>query len=258
MDPKAKIIKLLKYLRGLFLAATVFLVPLLILAILPELFKEQVSWINIMRNTLPGLLAAGTAFFLASRFVEALYDLSDWREGAKHIWRGIFGQPSFRPFVMVVEGRIKELGSDSTLVRIGGRGGILTYNDSAAVLEQGGRLTRVIGPGQMDSLELFERVRDVIDLRPMRWEYPVEALSKEGILVTVSVDVTFQVDTGGREPTDKTPYPALNEAIFKASTCRWMRRPGGSDDDQYFDWARRVIDQRDRGGLARHYSPLQT
>jgi regulator of protease activity HflC (stomatin/prohibitin superfamily) len=83
----------------------------------------------------------------------------------------------------------------------------------------------------------------------MRWDYEVSALSKEGIPVTVSVDVTFQIDTGDNVPSDSIPYPALNEAVFKASTCRWMRPPGGSEDDQYFDWARRLIISNTEGDL---------
>jgi hypothetical protein len=244
-----------KYFGRILLAMAVVFVPLLILAVVAELYKQRTSpsdlWVGLrlIRDMMPALLAVGVALLLTAKFVEVLYALDGWQDGLGHVWRGIFGRRSFGPLVLVSGGKVNERGGDSVLTRVGGRGGILVYNDSAAVLEQGGRLTRVVRPGKLDSLELFEKVRDVIDLRPMRWEYKVSALTREGIPVTMSADVTFQIDTGGREPKDKSPYPALDEAIFKASTCRWMRAPESDEDDQYFDWARRVIISDTEGSL---------
>lgn len=254
--------RILLYYGKVLLAAAAFLGPLSILAILAELDKERISLNNIARlfavpgiyprltrDMLPGMLAVSAAIFLASSFIASLYELNNWRKGAGHIWRCIFGQSSFSPFVIVADGKIDK--GDDVLMPVGGPGSILIHNDSAVVLERGGRLTRVLGPGQFGfgSLRPFEKVHDVIDVRPMRWEYAVIALSKEGILVTVYAEVNFQIDTGGREPTAETPYPALDEASFKASTSRWMRDPKGSEDDQYFDWARRVIISETEGAL---------
>jgi len=252
----------------MLLAAAAFLTLLLILAILTEFYAEfdrertllgnlshlfavpGVGW-RLIRDTLPGILAAGAALFLASNFIASLYELISWREGTEHILRCTFGQSAFAPFIRVEGGKVDAKVSDDVLTRIGGPGSALVYNDSAVVLERGGRLTRVLRPGQFGfgSLQPFEKVYDVIDVRPMRWEYAVNALSKEGIPVTVYADVKFQIDTGGREPTDTTPYPALDEAILRASTCRWMRDPEGSEDDQYFDWARRVVISETEGSL---------
>lgn len=258
--------RMLIYYGRILLATTAFLGLLLILAILAELYtaldEEQIApdnlshlftvpgiGLRLIRDMLPGILAVSAALFLASNFIASLYKLSNWREGAGHIRRCIFGQPAFAPFVLVVDGKVDVEGSNGTLMRIGGPGSILTYNDSAVVLEQGGRLTRVVEPGKMDALGRFEKVRDVIDVRPMRWEYRVNALSKEGIPVVVYANVHFQIDTGGRESTAETPFPALDEAVFRASVGRWMRHPEASEDDQSFDWARRVIISETEGAL---------
>jgi regulator of protease activity HflC (stomatin/prohibitin superfamily) len=240
--------RIFAFLGKVLLAAAVLLGPLFVLAALPELLKEQISLRNILRNMLPGILAEFVAFFLASRFITSLYELRSWREGAGHIVRCALGRPSFPPFVIASGGRITA-SNDHILMRIGGPGGILTHADNAVVLEQGGRLTRVIGPGNFAQLGPFEKVHDVVDVRPMRWEYKVAALSKEGIPVTVYADVTFQIDTGKNTPTEAKPYPASDDAVFTASTCRWMRAPGGSEDDQYFDWARRVVIGNTEGDL---------
>jgi len=257
--------KLLAYYGKILLAAAVLFGLLLALAIAAELYTAlsggQVSPEDplqmfslpgvrgrLIRDMLPGVLAVGAAFFLASNFVASLYALEGRRDAAGHLWRCIFGQPSFSPYVRVSEGEVKTDG-DHVLMRMGGPANVLTTTNSAVVLERGGRLTRVLGPGKLSPLEPFEKVRHAIDVRPMRWEYEVKALSKEGIPVTLAVDVNFQVDTGGQEPTDQTPYPVLEEAIFKASISQWMRRPGGSEDDQYFDWARRVVIGETEGTL---------
>jgi regulator of protease activity HflC (stomatin/prohibitin superfamily) len=249
MDAKTKIVKMLRYSVKVMLAVMLVFGTLFILAFLAELGKASFSLLNVIRNMLPGALGIGAAIVLASHFVATLYALDNWVDGATHIIRGIFGQPTMKPIMIVSEGKVNALASDKVLVRVGGQGGILIYNDSAVVLEQGGRLTRVLGPGSFDKLACFERVHDVIDLRPMRWDYEVEALSREGIPVTVSVDVTFQINTGGQASSDSIPYPALDQAVFTASTCRWMRSPEGGEDDQYFDWARRVIISNTEGDL---------
>lgn len=256
-DPRRE---LLYYLRIGLMAGGV-LGFLLTPVVLVELYKTPVplregatllsvrsAW-HLICNILPGILAISAACFLACSFVKSLYDLKSRWEAFDHIQRCILGQSSFAPFIKVEDGRITM--AKDVLKRIGGPCSLLSYKDTAVVLEQGGRLTRVIGPGTIafGALGRFEKVRDVIDLRPMRWEYRVLALSKEGIEVTLSVEVHFQIDTGGREPTDRLPFPALDEAVFKASISRWMRDPELAEDDQSFDWARRVIISETEGIL---------
>jgi hypothetical protein len=249
VDPK----KMLLYYVKVLLAAAAFLGLLFILPIPAEMYREHISLANpsdlfavpgiyrrLIRDMLPGILAVGAAFFLASNFTASLYKLGTWKEGLDHIGRCIFGQPSLSPTVRVSDGEVKT-NDDDILTRVGGPGGIVIYNDSAVVLERGGRLTRVLGPGEIGTLERFEKIRDVIDLRPMRWEYEVDAMSKEGIPVTLYADVHFQIDMGHREPTQENPYPALEEAIFRASTSRCMRDADAGEDEQYLDWARCVI-----------------
>ena len=238
----------LQYYFKLLLALVLF-TALLTLAIPAELYGSSTrvaelggflglrrNLLRLMVDLLPGLLAIGAALVMASTFVASFYKLSR-HEATEHIWRSIFGQHSFSPFIMVAEGQVRPGGS-RVLTKLGGPGKILVYNDSAVVLERGGRLTRVLGPGKIATLAPFEKPRDVLDVRPTHWDYQVEALSREGIPVSVSADVEFQIDTGGRVPTAETPYPARDEAIFKASIGRWMLAPTAGDS---FDWARRVI-----------------
>lgn len=247
-----KLLRILQYLLKTALATIGVGGLFLTLSILAQIYsphaRETVSPGLVVIGMLPGLCAVGAALFLASNFIVSLYRLRRQRDGFGHIWRSLVGRLSFSPYVIVSEGMVNPRSSE-ILKCVGGPGGILIYNDSAVVLEQGGRLTRVMRPGSFSSIGRFEKVHDVIDLRPMHWSYTVSALSKEGIPVSAIVAVEFQVDTGGRAPTDKEPFPATDEAIFTASTCRWMRDPDNSEDDQYFDWARRMVIGDTEGSL---------
>jgi hypothetical protein len=101
MDFRTKLIRMLEYYAKILLATTLLLGLLFVLAILAESGKERISPINIVRDMLPGILATGMAILLASNFVATLYELDDWRDGARHILRGMLGQPTMRPIIIV-------------------------------------------------------------------------------------------------------------------------------------------------------------
>jgi regulator of protease activity HflC (stomatin/prohibitin superfamily) len=185
------------------------------------------------------LMVTGVLVYLCTDFVRAIYGLHSRGAGAGFLERQLFGVSSFKPFLIVKEGKLPAASKDP-LVRIGGPGTLIIYNDSAVVLEKAGRLTRVEKKGYI-TLTGFEKVWDVIDLRPQRWVYDVDAVTKEGIPVKCQADVTFQIDDGGQAPKEDEPYPADARAIFVAATSKWMREASRSEDEQTFDWARRAI-----------------
>jgi len=198
------------------------------------------TYLKLARDFMPAVIGIIAAYLLAARFVTDLYGLRNWGEGAKHLQRCLFGVPTRAPFVCVAEGQV-QAGDDHVLMRVGGPGRVVTYNNSAALLEKGGKLTRIVPPGTRITLEPFEKIRDTLDLRPMRWQYQIEALSKDGIEVTVEVDITFQINTKRRSPTGKTPFPAAESAIFRAATARVIHSPDAEAPDDSLDWARRLI-----------------
>jgi hypothetical protein len=63
-------------------------------------------------------------------------------------------------------------------------------------------------------------------------------MTKEGIPVTWDVEVHYQIDDGGRDSTEKSPYPFAREAVFRAATSQWRREAGA---DQDLDWEGRVV-----------------
>lgn len=179
---------------------------------------------NVAGGMLPGGAVILTALLLCANLIDALYGPK--AKGRQFLTQRLFGRSGFSPYLIIGGGDIV-LGVESVKQR-GGPGGIVLRQDSAVILEAGGALTRVIrGPG-FPHLQPFEKVWDIIDLRPQRWPFKVSAVTSDGIPLTYEVAVKFQVG-----PTD--------EDIFKAATCTWIRDAWRTEPDRMMDWPKRVI-----------------
>ena len=250
----------------------VILVLTVLTAIFSQPFRTPLELLLAMTTNLVVLVVAFaviivTISLLASRFVSAVYNLDGLREGGLRegglregglregigvLIRNLFGKSGFGPLVTASQGEITR-GQDNVVMKVGGPGGVVIHNDTAVVLEERGKLTRVVGPG-LPVLEPFEKIYDVIDLRPKRWVCSVEAMSKEGIPITWEVEVCYQIDDGGQRPTDDVPYPLSEEAVFRAATGKWRRERGQVQDLDWEGWV--VISQAQgalRGMLARRH-----
>ncbi len=197
---------------------------------------------------LPILMALTSVALLASRFLRDLYNIKSLPEAFAFLSRLFFMPIKFAPYLLIKEGRIA-LGEGSGLHKIGGPGYLVVYHDSAVVTEQFGKLKRVITSG-FPRLERFERVWEIVDLRPQRWPFKVNGMSREGIPVSCIADITFRIDDrvqvadGEFQPKqvsdeNKEPYPFTEAAVFRAATSRWVRPPDWTGRPQ--DWAGRVV-----------------
>ena len=216
-----------------------------------DLLGWKVDWqkwlfIMILRDMLPGAVVAGLLAWLSSDFVRAVFGLKTRGDGFDFVKRRMFGLLSFKPYVIIKDGKLPS--DKEPLMHAGGPGSLIVYKDSAVVLEKAGKLTRVARKGFV-TLDAFEKVWDVVDLRPHRWAYDVSAMTKDGIPVTCQADITFQIDDAGQPPSEEEPFPATDQAIFYAATRKWMRETDRSKDDQVFDWARRAIIGNTEGAL---------
>ena len=236
-------------------------------------------------NSLPAFLALAAIFlWLAPRFIRGLYDTRDMGEARSFLQRLVFGMSRLKPIIIVREGKIA-VGSGSFFDRVGGPGFIIVYNDSAVVLERAGRLTRVLGPS-VGFLEPYERIWEVIDLRPQRWLFTDHAMTKEGIPISCEVDVTFKIDdrvvgADGQvqevspveipddflrsktfpEALDRviaeeiekggisTPLPYTDQAVFNAATAIWVRIKQPDHQEQLRHWTGRVMISEVEGAL---------
>lgn len=190
-----------------------------------------------------------TTWAILANFVCGMYELEKWKDGWDHVTRTLFGQPGATPLSLAVkEGKIVQEVGD-LLRRMGGPGALFIKNDSAIVTEQNGCLKRVLVGPKFDKLERFEKVWEVVDLRPKRWVLKVSAMTKEGIPVTIPVEVLFKIEDDNQPPTTETPYPATEKAVFAAATSKWIRDPGGGESERAMDWASRTVKGETEGGL---------
>lgn len=197
---------------------------------------------------IPCLLAIAVAARIAVSFVKTLYQIRTLGEAGAFLYRLLFGVWKFGPYLLIKEGKISA-GENSVLHRVGGPGYLVIYNDTAVVTERCGRLERVLSahlprPKNYPYLEPFEKVWEIVDLRPQQWTFPVRGMTREGIPVTCEADIRFKIDdrpAGGepKPPTEAEPYPFTPEAVFTAATARWIREPDFQGPPM--DWRGRVV-----------------
>jgi regulator of protease activity HflC (stomatin/prohibitin superfamily) len=244
--------RLLKALWGFFKLVGLPLLVSGILALLVELRRLSGPMdftLHLLGDMLPITMGLMAVAFLSTLYLDTLYGLGGLIAAHNRLFLNAFGQIGADPWIVVSEGRITG-NVDSHLVSIGGPGLVITYNDSAIVTEQEGRLKRVLGPGY-NRLERFERIWEIVDLRPQHWVYSVSALTRDGIPISCDADITFKIDDRAHgiplQPTEKIPHPFTKEAVFKAATATWVREE--EREDQYMKWTGRVIISNTEGAL---------
>ncbi len=168
-----------------------------------------------------------------AQFFQRLYSLSE--EEALSLINNLAWLSTRRPIqpiLRVQEGRVL-MGAEQ-LQQAGGPGYLSVGHDSAVITSQYGVLRRVLGPG-FYRLAPFERVWDVIDLRPQHRTITVHVMTRDGIPARCDVSIRFRIDDGGMVPTDEKPFPFTEETVFKAAMSK-RSRGGGS----YQDWTARL------------------
>jgi hypothetical protein len=207
-------------------------------------------------GVLPGLLGLAAVLGICTAFVRDVYEFSDWHTALSYVWLLLFGRAPFSlfdlmpsstpiapyPSLTVQQGKVDEKHKDTELARLGGPGNVKIFNDSAVFLERFGRFTRVAGPGKV-FLQRFERIHEVLDLRPQERSSTATAETKDGIPVEAEVQVRFQLarpPTSLVAPTPDVPHPVYEWALIRAGQChrRVVNLDNGSE--KIPRWADRV------------------
>lgn len=202
--------------------------------------------------TFPFLLALILIAHAASNFLQTLYGIKSRSEAAAFWYRLLFGVWKFGPYLLIKEGKIAA-GENSVLHKVGGPGYLVIYNDTAVVTERCGRIERILSAHlpkrhNYPFLAPFEKVWEIIDLRPQQWTFPVKGMTREGIPVICEADIRFKIDDRvpdargqlqPKPPTEEEPHPFTPEAVFKAATARWIREPDFRGPPM--DWRGRVV-----------------
>jgi hypothetical protein len=188
--------------------------------------------------------AISTVLQLLTQFAEQFHDLS--REDAQNLSFYLFAgppvEPPKRPLLRIQEGRTLP---DGPLVmymdKVGGPGYFSVAHDSAIVTGRLGKLRRVLGPG-FHTAEPFEKVWDVIDLRPQRRSLHVEFMTTDGIPAYCDAEIRFQIAGPTRadffypheENIPPQPYPFNPAVILKLATAKYVKSREGTGRVQ--DW----------------------
>ncbi len=225
--------------------------------------------VAVARNMIPPFVMWRLALWFGARFAQAVHGVPDTKQAGEYLRTILFGEltgdlptdiaknlgwekvkgelAEHGPFIIVRNGKIAAVIGNQQVKHIGGPAVLVVYNDSAVLLEQAGKLSRVLGPG-FASVRRFEKVRDVVKLRPCKYAtfqdhqtFKVGGMSREGIPLVWPVDVYYQINDDGRDfhaATPGRPYAFSEEAVLKASTDRWLR---GSEGHDHLDWGDRIV-----------------
>jgi len=190
-------------------------------------------------------IAVSTVLYvLAPQFLEHLYELSreDAQQLSFYLFVGLPLEPPRRPLLRIQEGHTLP---DGPLVmymdKVGGPGYFSIAHDSAIVTGRLGKLRRVLGPGFYRA-EPFEKVWDVIDLRPQRRSLRVEFMTTDGIPAYCDAEIRFQVAGPNKadfsypheENIPPQPYPFDPAGILKLATAKYVKSREGASRVQ--DW----------------------
>jgi regulator of protease activity HflC (stomatin/prohibitin superfamily) len=201
--------------------------------------SQFVRWIVL--GALPGVIAWAALPFILAKFLGRLYKVGSAWDAFEYMFLCVFG-PLFSPYPLVIvkEGQVDARFRALPQARPDGPGGpcrFVIQNDSAIIIERGGRRVAAVGPSSYVAGR-FEKMQQIIDLRPQTNTTTASVITRDGIPVKVQVGMTFRIRWRG-EPTAETPYPADPDALLQAAAAQAVVRPENGQPIPR-NWADRV------------------
>ncbi len=210
--------------------------------------KTWVVWVAVFQLLVTLLWTLLHTFRTLNQYAQSFYDLtpSDAGQLVRRSLIRLRRYPPAGPSLSVADGRADPEGP-TVVYEIGGPAYLGVGHNSVAVTERLGKLVRVMGPG-FGPLEPYERVWDVVDLRP-QYQHPplrVEFMTRDGIPAYCDAEMTFQIATTYDPKSEKrykwvradlkkvqgdsesqrnkwdTPYPYSEDAVFSLVTAKYV------------------------------------
>ena len=101
---------------------------------------------------------------------------------------------SLTNFPYLIIQSVEGVGKNHWAYWFGGPVLLIIYDGFAVYVERGNQFSRVLGAGLPPPvLERYERIRTVVDLRPIEKERNIEAWTKAGIIVKATVKIKVQI-----------------------------------------------------------------
>jgi regulator of protease activity HflC (stomatin/prohibitin superfamily) len=188
------------------------------------------------------------AFHVAAEFLVAFYEVPEDIDPVKIINNRLLGVSKLPPplnllsqfkYILVKDGQIEKPDSWETwsACNLGGPIMPVVFDGCALYLERGNRFSRVVGPGS-PFIEWYETIKYVIDLRPKIKSDRVEVWTKDGIKVTLTIQIECRVGNPAKnDPALKLVYTYDPEAVKKSIeryAVRWPIRQQGEPSE--FTW----------------------
>jgi hypothetical protein len=169
-------------------------------------------------GTIIWLLVLAVTFMLGLGYFAQFIVPAGWQEGLHLLFSFFTGGPQRRPppaarkAAAAEHDPIADLPVSLWTMRAG-----LVESTTALALVRGNRFARAAGPGYV-RVEGGERIGQALDLRPQLRRQEVTARTRDGIPVTTTVGVRFQLRrlTDGSQAAEM-PYPYDPEAVFQAT-----------------------------------------
>lgn len=189
----------------------------------------------VLANLVPVAAALWLGFRVGAHYLADLFELENPSTASRYLWPSLFGldHPSY-PKLEISTGDLDLIDHDHPLFAIGGPGYLKIHLGHAAVLEDLEGRPRAYGPSNLQFIQGFERLRDVIDLRDQAGRVDtVRAMTRDGIAVFArDAQMVFRVYRGpARERTLDNPYPfdeasvrrlAYGQPVSESGRSRWV------------------------------------
>ena len=157
---------------------------------------DIVTYVRFTLLWLVFLLVSLIVFQIPRLFVQYGQTFFELQPGEvrKLLQRLVLGPSNYPPQEPVLNIQDGQIVSEvpGVLEQIGGPGFLGVEHNNAVVTEKLGILSRVLGPG-FYTLEPFEKVWDVVDLRPQRRTINVRFMTRDGIPASADAEVVFRI-----------------------------------------------------------------
>jgi regulator of protease activity HflC (stomatin/prohibitin superfamily) len=206
-------------LERLYLTELNFLVTTFpLLPTMPRPFISIIELLHprVLRHFLPLAVGVYLAYRAAVGMIKTLYDLPEDDDATKFLGRLRAASPAGVKAAVLKSDTLAADRAKSVVLRVGGPANVMVAVGNVVVTELNGRFRRVLDAG-MHTLERFETVHSILDLRPQeRTVTDVLLLTRDGLEITADLTVSFRIQREG-EPSVETPFPFAAEAVCKAA-----------------------------------------
>jgi regulator of protease activity HflC (stomatin/prohibitin superfamily) len=187
---------------------------------------EFFTW-RVLRHLIPFFVGWWLARKAILGMLQSFYDLEDETAADTLLYRLSASRIGFARPTLVSLDTFEEAREKVPLLKIGGPGRIVVMSGAVLVTELHGRFNRILGPGR-HVLSRFEVPRTLLDLRPHEREADnIKMMTSDGIEISTSLTITFQILRGDEKPTRGNPFPYDEKAVREAAYTE-TNQPDGS------------------------------